>query len=293
MKRSIFLKTAILLPLAIKAMDLNELSKFGTGLKKTKKQPVYFIGHGNPMNAIMRNSFTQHLEKIGKSFIEKPAAIIVVSAHWLTRGTQVTINENPKIIYDFGSFPDALYQVQYPAKGSTETAKEVKRTIKKVEIQENATWGLDHGAWTILKHIFPNADVPVIQLSIDATQPPQYHFELAKELQSLREKGVVIIGSGNIVHNLHRVNFDENALPFDWAVEFDEKVKDLINKRDFQKLVNYQNIGQSALLSIPTNEHYLPMLYTLGLAENTDNLEFTFEEIQNASISMRCFKLSN
>ena len=272
-------------------MNLSQLSNFGSSLENTIRQPMYFIGHGSPMNAIQNNSFTQSLEKIGQSFTEKPAVILVISAHWLTRGTLVTNSENNTTIYDFGGFPDELHQVKYPTKGSPETAKEVKLSIKSTIIQDDTRWGLDHGAWTVLKHIFPKADIPVIQLSIDATKPPLYHFELAQELKLLRKKGVLIIGSGNIVHNLRQISFDEYALPFEWAVEFDQNVKSFLQKRDYKQLINYSNLGTSAQLSVPTNDHYLPMLYILGLSEPNDNMEFTYEEIQNSSISMRCFKM--
>jgi 4,5-DOPA dioxygenase extradiol len=273
-------------------MTVNDFTIHTAGLNKTKKQPVFFIGHGNPMNAIQNNSFTQSLENIGHSIIEKPNAILVISAHWLTQGTQITVSENPTILYDFYGFPKELYQVQYHAKGSPQIAKDVTEIVGSTIIHENNKWGLDHGAWSILKHIFPKANIPIIQLSIDASQPPRYHYELAKELIMLREKGILIIGSGNIVHNLNYVDFDTNAKPHEWALEFDQKVKTLLVKNEYDQLIDYSKIGKSAQLSIPTNEHYLPMLYTLGLSDKTDKLEFTFEEIQNASIAMRCFKLS-
>jgi len=292
MERASFLKTMALMPLAIKTMNLNDLKNISSEYSHSPKWPAIFIGHGNPMNALWDNPFTQSLEKLGKSFTEKPNAIMVISAHWLTRGTSVTVSEKPRIIYDFGGFPDELYRVQYPAKGSPEKAKETKQTINSTSVNEDSSWGLDHGAWTVLKHMFPNADIPVFQLSIDATQPPEYHFKLASELKTLREKGVLIIGSGNIVHNLYEVSFSANAKPADWAIEFDDIVRKRLINRSFADLINYEKFGSVASLSVPTNDHYLPMLYTIGLSNTSDELTFTYEEIQNTSLSMRCFKFS-
>lgn len=291
MERASFLKTMALMPLAIKAMNLNELKNITGEYSNSSQWPVVFIGHGNPMNAILDNPFTKSLENLGKSFTEKPNAIMVVSAHWLTRGTSVTVSERPRIIYDFGGFPEALYNVQYPAKGSPKLAKETKQTIHSTLVNEDSTWGLDHGAWTVLKHMFPEANIPVFQLSIDASKPAEFHYQLAEELKSLRKKGVLIIGSGNIVHNLYQIDFSDAAKPFSWAVEFDETVKSKLQNKDYASLVHYENLGQAAKWSVPTNDHYLPMLYALGLAENSEELKFTFEEIQNASISMRCFTI--
>jgi 4,5-DOPA dioxygenase extradiol len=292
MKRASFLKTLALMPLAIKTMNLNDLKAATSEYNNSHKWPAIFIGHGNPMNAIWDNPFTRSLENLGKSFTEKPNAIMVVSAHWLTRGTSVTVSEKPRIIYDFGGFPNELYRVQYPAKGSPEMARETKQSIHSINVNEDSSWGLDHGAWTVLKHMFPNADIPVFQLSIDATQPPAYHFKLANELKALREKGLLIIGSGNIVHNLYEVDFSPNAKPNDWAIEFDDIVRQKLESRNFDELVNYEKFGRAAQLSVPTNDHYLPMLYTIGISDKKDNLIFTYNEIQNSSLSMRCFMFS-
>ncbi len=291
MERAGFLKTLALMPLAIKTMDLNELKNITGGYSNSQQWPVVFIGHGNPMNAILDNPFTKSLENLGKSFTEKPTAIMVVSAHWLTRGTSVMVSEVPKIIYDFGGFPEELYHVKYPAKGSPQLAKETKQLVHSVNVKEEETWGLDHGAWTVLKHMYPEANIPVFQLSIDVTKSPEYHFKLAQELKALRKKGVLIIGSGNIVHNLYQIDFNDNAKPFSWALEFDQIVKSRLLKNDFHSLIHYENFGEAAKYSVPTNDHYLPMLYTLGLAGSNEELKFTFEDIQNASISMRCFTI--
>lgn len=256
--------------------------------ENTKKMPVLFIGHGNPMNAIEVNPFTEGLRKLGESFVEMPIAIMVVSAHWLTRGTFVSTTESPEIIYDFYGFPKELYQVKYPAMGAPSIAREVIKLVP--EIREDSKWGLDHGAWSILKHIFPKADIPVFQLSIDFYQSMQYHFDLASRLKHLREQGVLVIGSGNIVHNLSLVFSKEDNSPFEWATEFDEIVKNSINNRDFQSLVNYEKFGRVANLAIPTVDHYVPLLYALGLAEAEDEITYTYEEVFT-SLSMRCIKI--
>ena len=253
-----------------------------------KKMPVLFIGHGSPMNAIEVNPFSASLKVLGESFVEKPKAIMVVSAHWLTRGTYVSTEEKPEIIYDFYGFPQELYQVKYPAMGAPSIAREVIKLVP--EIKEDNKWGLDHGAWSILKHIFPKADIPVFQLSIDFYQPMQYHFDLAGRLKQLRERGVLVIGSGNIVHNLALVFSKEDNSPFEWATEFDEIVRDSINNRDFNSLVNYEKFGRVANLSIPTVDHYLPLLYALGMAEADEKIKFTYEEVFT-SLSMRCVKI--
>lgn len=253
-----------------------------------KKMPVLFIGHGNPMNAIEVNPFTESLKKLGESFVEMPKAIMVVSAHWLTRGTFVSSVERPEIIYDFYGFPKELYQVEYSAMGAPSIAREIIKMVP--EIKEDDKWGLDHGAWAILKHIFPKADIPVFQLSIDFYQPMQYHFDLASRLKQLREQGVLVIGSGNIVHNLALIFSKEDNAPFEWATEFDEIVKDSINNGDFDSLVHYEKFGRAANLAIPTVDHYAPLMYVLGMAEAEDEVTYTYEEVFT-SLSMRCVKI--
>lgn len=291
MDRSDFLRMMASLPLGGFFMNLHELKNVTDGFSSTRQMPVLFVGHGNPMNAIADNAFTKSLGKWGSSFEEKPRAILVISAHWLTHGTHVMVSPKPRTIHDFGGFPQALYQIQYPVAGSPEFAGETKRLVTSVHVEDDDQWGLDHGAWTVLKHMFPKADVPVYQLSIDYAKPPAYHYNLAKELRSLRNKGVLIVGSGNIVHNLYQIDFDEHAKPYDWAVEFDESVKQLLQNKDYGRLIDYSSLGNAARQSIPTNDHYLPMLYSLGLTDKSESLTFTFEEIQNASISMRCFQV--
>ncbi|HEX9251191.1 MAG TPA: 4,5-DOPA dioxygenase extradiol, partial [Ignavibacteriaceae bacterium] len=221
MNRKGFLKYLAMMPVTGLAMNLNDLNKITEPLDSTDKMPVLFLGHGSPMNAIEENEFVQGFRNIGRE-IPKPNAVLVVSAHWETRGTFVTAMEKPKTIHDFGGFPKELYEVQYPAPGNPELAKETKSIIKKTEIGLDLSWGLDHGAWSVVKHLYPNADVQIIQMSLDYTQSPQYHYELAKELGSLRKKGVLIIGSGNMVHNLRMVDWlrlDEVDYGYDWALE--------------------------------------------------------------------------
>ncbi|MDP4115167.1 MAG: 4,5-DOPA dioxygenase extradiol [Bacteroidota bacterium] len=251
------------------------------------RMPALFIGHGSPMNAIEKNPFTDSLSVLGNSFEIKPRAILVISAHWLTKGSYVFTRANPEQIYDFYGFPQALFEVKYPAIGSPDFAK---KTIElSNDIKEDNSWGIDHGSWTVLKHLFPNADIPVFQLSIDFGKPLRYHFELGQKLASLRDQGVLIIGSGNIVHNLRMV-YAQTA-PYEWAAVFDEWVKNKIDKRDFNSLINYEAQGSEAKLAVPTTDHYIPLLYTLALAEKNENITYTYEEIQT-SLSMRCFKIS-
>lgn len=272
-------------------MDLQGFHHITSDLKTAgKAMPVMFIGHGNPMNGISDNAFTRALSQMGQQLPDKPRAILVISAHWLTKGTHVLVAPQPQTIHDFGGFPEALYDVQYPAPGAPALARETKELITSAKVVEDDHWGLDHGAWTVLKHMYPLADIPVYQLSIDYHQPPEYHFKLAAELQALRHKGVLIMGSGNIVHNLRQVVFADNAKPFDWAISFDNLVKEKLEQKAFNDLVNYHTLGTVAQLSIPTNDHYLPMLYTLGLVNKNEEIQFTYEEIQNGSISMRCFR---
>jgi 4,5-DOPA dioxygenase extradiol len=292
MERNKFLKILASSPLILAGMKLKEFENISNNFSNSEKMPVLFIGHGHPMNALLDNNFTQTLTKIGQN-IQKPNAIMVVSAHWETRGTYVSVNPQPTTIYDFGGFDDRLFQIKYEPKGAPELAKQVVTLGSSYGIQEDNSMGLDHGAWTVLKYLFPKADVPVFQLSIDFTKPPQYHYELAAALRKMREKGVLVVGSGNIVHNLGRLDWQNiNAKPFDWAIEFDELVKGKLTTNDFKALVNYNQFGKLAQLSIPSNDHYLPMLYTLGLADKNEQIKYLYEGIQYGSISMRCFQIS-
>jgi 4,5-DOPA dioxygenase extradiol len=286
--RRTLLKALAILPLISKAMNLQDLKTLTDTFSPSERMPAFFIGHGNPMNAILDNPFTRSLETMGKSVQQKPKAILVVSAHWLTRGTFVSTTPTPETIYDFGGFPAELYKVNYPAPGAPAYAREVLKEIP--EARENTEWGLDHGAWSVLKHMFPGADIPVFELSIDYHQPMQYHFDLSARLRSLRDKGVLIIGSGNIVHNLKLWFSKADNLPYDWTIEFDTWVKERIEARDFKSLVNYEKHGSSALLAVPTPDHYIPMLYSLALADKNEPIAFTYEEVFSAA-SMRAFRI--
>ena len=266
--------------------------KSSNNFSKTKKTPLIFIGHGHPINALLDNDFTQNLTKIGTS-IEKPNAIMIISAHWTTKGTFVSVNSQPIAIYDFGRIDDRLLQIKYEPNGHPKLARQAIETATNYCIQEDQKMGLDHGAWTVLKHLYPKADVPVFELSIDDSQSSSYHFQLANALKKMREKGVLIIASGNIVHNLKVIDWNNiNAKPLDWAIEFDEIVKSKLNSQDYKALVNYEQLGSIFQLAHPTNEHYLPMLYTLGLTDKTEEVKYLFEGFQFGSASMRCFQIS-
>jgi len=255
------------------------------------KMPVLFVGHGNPMNAIEENEFSQKWGDLRKE-LPRPTAILCISAHWETRGTFVTAMEKPKTIHDFGGFPQELFDVQYPAPGKPSLAKEIKTDIKKTEVVLDEDWGLDHGSWSVIKKIYPGADIPVLQLSLDYTKPAHWHYELAKELASLRKKGVLIVGSGNMVHNLGMVNWrNMNGPGYDWAIEMNEKFKKLISENDHKSLINYASLGSAAKLAIPSPEHYLPLLYTLALKEEKDTVSFFNDKTLAGSLSMTSVKI--
>ena len=268
--------------------------------------PTIFFGHGNPMNALSENSYTEGWASIGKS-IPRPKAVLAVSAHWYIQHCAVTANLNPRTIHDFGGFPEELFHVEYPAPGSPELARRIKdmlgpamldsstgassklsaSVITPVAVSLDESWGLDHGTWSVLKHVFPAADIPIVQLSIDRSQPPLYHYELGKRLAPLREEGVLIIGSGNIVHNLSAYVWDEPGIkPFDWALRFEAQARDLMLKGDDAPLVNYENFGRDAPLAAPTPEHYLPLLYVLGLRQKKEKASFPVEGVDGGAISM-------
>jgi 4,5-DOPA dioxygenase extradiol len=252
-------------------MKLNELNKMTEPFNSTEKMPVLFLGHGSPMNAIEENEFVAGIRSIGRT-IPKPNAVLCVSAHWETRGTFVTAMEKPQTIHDFGGFPKALFDVEYPAPGSSELAKEVKSLVHNTDVGLDENWGLDHGAWSVIKHLYPAADVPVIEMSLDYYKSPEYHYKLAKELSSLREKGVLIIGSGNMIHNLRLVAWDklDAEYGYDWTLEASAKMKSFILSGDHKSLINYRSHGKPFELSIPTPEHYLPLLYALALKDENE-----------------------
>ncbi len=268
---------------------MKELEKLKNLPHTENRMPVLFIGHGNPMYGIEENDFTRGWKKSIEN-LPKPKAILVVSAHWETRGTRVTSMPNPRVIYDFGGFPQALFEAKYAAKGSPEIAKEVAETLKQSLIELDETWGLDHGTWTVLRHLYPNADVPVLQLSLDYTKPASFHYELAKELAFLRDRGVLIIGSGNMVHNLRQINF-RSTNSYDWANSANEKFKNLISAGEHDKLLKYETLGNDVALAIPTAEHYLPLIYALALKTEGEPLEIFNDAMDLGSISMTSVKI--
>ncbi len=255
----------------------------------TEKMPVLFVGHGSPMNAIEENEFGRAWSEMGRQ-LPRPKAILAVSAHWETMGTKVTAMEKPRTIYDFYGFPKELYEVTYPAAGSPDLVQMVRKVIKKTEIQPDMTWGLDHGTWSVLNRMFPLADVPVVQISLDRAKSPREHYQLGQQLKELREEGVLIVSSGNIVHNLGLVQFNDN-LKYDWAEEFDTQVKQWILAGEHDPLIEFEKLGRAAELSINSAEHYLPLLYTLGLKEESDPISFFADKITYGSLSMRSIKL--
>ncbi|HKJ40541.1 MAG TPA: 4,5-DOPA dioxygenase extradiol [Sunxiuqinia sp.] len=253
-------------------------------LNPSDRMPLLFIGHGNPMNAILDNAFHRSWQQLGQQ-LPKPQAILCVSAHWLSRGTAVTAMEHPKTIHDFGGFPQELFDQQYPAPGEPELAKQIQLMSRDHEILADHEWGLDHGSWSVIKPMFPDADVPVVQLSLDYYAPISYHYELAENLRKLREKGVLIIGSGNLVHNLRQMSMSGKV--FDWALEFDQKVADLVTKGDDQEMINFQNWGSLSKMAHPTFDHLLPLFYVLGMKYPDEQPHFFNESIDLGSVSMR------
>lgn len=252
----------------------------------TDKMPAIFFGHGNPLNAVQENAYTRGWEAVGRS-IPAPRAIVAISAHWYTRGTQVTAMGAPRTIHDFGGFPQALYEVQYPAPGDPVLAHQLQKLLRPLEVGLDAEWGLDHGTWSVLRHVFPLADVPIVQLSIDRKQAPAFHYELGRRLAPLRHDGVLVIGSGNLVHNLHTYAWGRHPVaPFDWAQRFEARARELLLAVEHEPLINYESLGPDALLSVPTPEHYLPLLYVLGLRAEGEPVSFPVEGIEGGSVSM-------
>lgn len=293
MNRREFSSLLTLSTLGFGMTSLKELSNWGATLTNTPPVPVLFIGHGSPMNAIEENQFVAGFQKVAKTLPEIQA-ILVISAHWLTRGTAVTAMQNPKTIHDFGGFPQALFEQQYPAPGSPELANDIKNLITSTHIHEDHEWGLDHGTWTILKHLYPSANIPVVQFSIDAQLTLQAHFELATQLQKLREKGVLIIGSGNIVHNLRAVDFSKiNTVGYgyDWAHESRAFVNAQIIHRDFSKLLDLEAAPKSLKLAVPTTDHYIPLIYSLGLVRPSEDIQFFNDELLAGSLSMTSLQI--
>lgn len=275
-------------------MNLSSFKNFTDTLKEQEQlMPVLFIGHGSPMNGIEDTIFSRNWTQMAKD-IPTPNAVLVVSAHWLSKGTKITAMDFPKTIHDFGGFPPELFAVQYPAPGNPILAKETAGLIHSTQVELDHDWGLDHGTWTVVRHMYPHANIPVLQLSIDYTKAPQWHYDLAKEIHALRKKGVLIIGSGNMVHNLRMVAWDKLNEPeygYDWALTMNEKFKQLISSRDYTSLINYESLGTAAKLAIPTSEHYLPLLYTLGLSDSKDAVSFFNDKAVGGSLTMTSVKI--
>jgi len=260
---------------------------------ENQRMPVLFVGHGNPMYAIENNEFTQSWKILGET-LPQPKAILCISAHWETNGTFVTAMPHPPTIHDFGGFPNELFTVEYPASGSPELAFEAKQTITKSTIQLDQKWGLDHGAWSVIKNMYPNADIPVVQMSLDYNKSPKYHYELAQELQALRNKGVLIIGSGNLVHNLRMVAWNKMNEPefgYDWALQANEIFITLILEKNHQALCNYRSLGKEVQLAIPSPDHFLPLLYVLALQKENETVSFFNDKAVMGSLTMTSVKI--
>ena len=250
------------------------------------RMPAIFFGHGNPMNALQTNAWTTGWAAIGNS-IPKPKAIVCVSAHWYLPATLVTAQDQPRTIHDFGGFPRELYEIKYPAPGDPELARHVRDLLAPITAGLDTRWGLDHGTWSVLCHVFPQADIPVIQLSIDETQPASFHYDTAKRLSSLRDEGVLIVGSGNLVHNLHAYAWGrQQVAPLDWAVRFEEQARELLLAGDHEPLIAYETLGRDAILAVPTPDHYLPLLYVIAQMSEGEPIRFPVEGFDGGSVSM-------
>lgn len=270
---------------------LNQLKTFTSNLSQSDLMPTLFMGHGSPMNGITHNEFSESWAKIAKE-MSTPTAVLVVSAHWFTEGTKITAMDLPPTIHDFGGFPQALFDVQYPAPGNPTLAEETSKLITSTHVELNHDWGLDHGAWTVIRHMYPEANIPVLQLSIDYTKGPQYHYDLAKELSSLRRKGVLILGSGNMVHNLRMLSWEMiNGGGYDWAIEANEKFKTAILNKDHQALIDFTKLGSEVRLAIPTPEHYLPLMYILGLQNEKEQVSFFNDKAVGGSLTMTSVRI--
>ena len=293
MNRRSFMWSAMLFPLASNIMDTNAMNTLLNSGEKSVRMPVLFVGHGSPMYAIEENEFVNAWRKLGTT-LPRPRAILCISAHWETNGTFVTAMDKPQTIHDFGGFPKELFAVQYPAPGSPELAIETKQSVTSVTVGLDEKWGLDHGAWSVIRNIYPKADIPVIEMSLNYNNSPQAHYDLAKELSSLRDKGVLIIGSGNIVHNLRLVAWDKMNEPeygFDWAVHANDKIKQHILNNNHKDLINYSLLGREVQMAVPTPEHYLPLLYTLALKGANEPVTFFNDKAVMGSLSMTSVKI--
>lgn len=274
-------------------MKSSQFKRFAESLSSGEEvMPVLFAGHGSPMNGIEDNEFSRTWSTMAGE-IPEPKAVLVISAHWFTQGTRITAMDFPPTIHDFRGFPPALFQVQYPAPGNPALASETAELVKSASVVMDHDWGLDHGAWTIVRHMYPSANIPVLQMSIDYTKAPEYHYRLAAELQELRKKGVLIIGSGNMVHNLRLMSWDMiNGGGYDWTLDINDKLKKLILNNDHQPLIHFERLGKEAALAIPTPEHYLPLLYIMGLKTANDAASIFNDKAVGGSLTMTSVKLS-
>jgi 4,5-DOPA dioxygenase extradiol len=293
MDRKNFIKSLAMMTMAGTVMKLKALNELSDSFAGTEKMPVLFLGHGSPMNAIEENEFVAGFRNVRQT-LPRPNAILCISAHWETRGTFVTAMEKPRTIHDFGGFPEKLYSVQYPAPGNPQLAEETKTLVKKTSIGLDQKWGLDHGCWSVVKHLYPDADIPVIQMSLDFSQPAQFHYDLAGELADLRNKGVLIVGSGNMVHNLGMVAWDKlnaDEFGYGWAIEAGSKMKKFILSGDHKSLIDYGSQGKAFNLAIPTPEHYLPLLYVLSLQEPDEKVSLFNDKPIGGSLTMTSLKI--
>jgi 4,5-DOPA dioxygenase extradiol len=255
------------------------------------RMPVVFFGHGNPMNALENNTYTQGWSALGMR-MPRPRGVLCISAHWYVDEIAVTAIASPRTIHDFGGFPRELFAVQYPAPGDPALARRVQELLAPIDTRADQGWGLDHGTWSVLCHVFPAADVPVVQLSIDETRAPQFHYEIGQRLRPLRDEGILVIGSGDIVHNLHAYAWGRHPVePHDWATRFETTARNLVSTRDHAPLIDYASLGKDALLSVPTPEHYLPLLYVLGASDADDAISFPVEGMDGGSVSMLAIQL--
>jgi 4,5-DOPA dioxygenase extradiol len=293
MKRSEFISSLATMPLLSSSMNMKYLEDLSSSLHRTDLMPILFLGHGSPMNAIEDNEFVRGFKNL-TSQIPKPQAILCISAHWETKGTYITAMDFPRTIHDFGGFPKELYNVRYNAPGNPDLATFISKEVRTTTIGLDHSWGLDHGAWSVIKHVYPKADIPVLELSLDYTKDPFYHYSLAKQLSFLRTKGVLIIGSGNIVHNLSKVawnKLDEPNYAYDWALEARTIINTAIIDGNHNKLIDYHSLGTAISLAIPTPEHFLPLLYILALQQKSEPLMLFNDKALGGSLTMTSLKI--
>lgn len=292
MNRAEFIRSFTLGTLGLSTMSFNDLDNLLSSGKASERMPALFLGHGSPMNALENNPITRIWQQLGRE-LPTPTAIVSISAHWMTAGkTEITAMPLPKTIHDFGGFPKALYEVQYPAKGAPELAAELQKELQYTRLGHDHSWGLDHGTWSVLRHLYPKADIPVIQLSIDMSRDGNWHYNFGQALARWRNKGVLFLGSGNLVHNLRMLDWDRPNGGYDWAVEFDTFSAEKMSTGDFKPLVNFEKLGTAAKLSIPSTDHYLPLLYILGMQQAGEKTSFPVTGMQMGGISMRSVLLS-